>query len=82
MTYTKGKWTLVEFEHSWDIFAADDNGHPVICERITREGDANLLEAAPNLLEALEFVQKQAGIDPNSPTASVIQKAIAKAKGK
>lgn len=88
-----------KFEHSWDSTSIADSDGNIICslsiyDEATEENqqeleeqmdaDANLIVAAPDLLEALEVVQNSietTGHFRNSSMHEMVKRAIAKATG-
>ncbi len=79
-TYTPGPWTLLPDTSGWTLHGG---GGEVTTEAFDRsDGDANLISAAPELLEALEMIlnETNAGTWDCLPVVNA-KAAIAKAKG-
>ena len=94
MKHTPGNWVIIESCTAseipcFDIAAKDESGSSYVAE-VIEEGDANLIAAAPALLEALEWVMKTGFISYSLRTntnkdwcdrVDACKAAIAKAKG-
>jgi hypothetical protein len=81
-------WVVVQTKHGdYSIQSADLNGDGDYVAMVFERKDAQLLGAAPDLLEALQFVRKYANLraDRNDPLPSqlltAVDAAIAKARG-
>lgn len=95
--HTKGTWEVIG--HSDDdecrVRQTESVKHGkgfyseiTICEQINRMGNAHLIAAAPDLLEALEVILRKyeaqadyAGIDTDGESVAKANAAIAKARG-
>lgn len=91
MTHTQGPWKIHRLGRHWNnenledlaIVYGNDGEH--ICDTVYEEGDAHLIAAAPDLLEALENAKSMfpRGTECKIWKAIIDQtnKSIAKAKG-
>lgn len=80
--HTPEPWdSYVDEQGSWNIF--DTNGHDVVC--VTNEANARLIAAAPELLEALQSLERLFSSMSNDSTETFwidkARSAIAKATG-
>ena len=90
MNHTKGPWTVESLVDGYDIqapeagcFVATASDPEMVWGAVTRKGDAHLIAAAPELLEALENLLKvyegEGGTQHHA--GDMARAAIAKAKG-
>ena len=87
--FTKGPWTIRVTGYHWnsadlrniEINFGDDQ--ECICDTVYRMEDANLIAAAPDMLEALDYFLDSLGDKHTIPSECIgkIIKAIKKAKG-
>lgn len=86
MTHTPGPWRVIE-KVGFSVYPEDSPVYIAFMNnaRSNCEVNANLMAAAPEMLEALEDVQKyvtfQMHLDHEKEIAEKVDKAIAKAKG-
>lgn len=85
--YTAGKWKVSQAGYMSPISVMNDNGDVQICSSITTMANANLIAAAPELLEALKTMAKQYRVEHGLDGAydevlTQAEKAIAKAEGR
>ena len=83
--HTAAPWIRSE-EYSQDYYysgysISTGNDDDLIADCINEEADADLIAAAPDLLEALELVATDVDWHKGSPTLKLIKAAINKAKG-
>ena len=97
MSYTKGKWFLVESDHSvcvvkngeelevCNISSIDEGGIKRFHRGEESQANANLICAAPKLLEALELIKEKLGaiydMTLSGEDIAKIDAAIALARG-
>src|SRR3990167_1894089 len=82
--FTKGPWHNDSTNYGYGPLQvcgprlADGSDYAPICTANT-EANAVLIAAAPDLLEALEYLDKQFGHKFNNETADIVEAALAKA---
>jgi len=94
MNHTKGPWTVESLVDGYDIqapeagcFVATASDPEMVWGAVTRKGDAHLIAAAPELLEALEWYVvkvadlKRYGVMIETSLQEMAKEAIAKATG-
>lgn len=96
MSYTKGPWFVELDQHRDTAYVTADSrdGFIPICSlgigyqgeiEVEQEANAKLITAAPELLEALEWIHEEAKSEfamyESSSLGETVKKAIAKAKG-
>jgi len=86
--YTKGPWVIccIEGKENQLMIGDGDEGADIFCDiRSDRQEYANLIAAAPDLLEALEvclsLIKKNGNEWTDSLTIGLAEQAIAKARG-
>jgi hypothetical protein len=89
-THTPGNWKVHTEGEKTGILTENNVEHLATCYGFRKEGNARLMAAAPELLEALkdaEFLLRKAGLmagpmrDSFNRSASDAREAIAKAEG-
>lgn len=82
--HTPGPWFFESSGEAYEIFICDENGDVVdsVAGEVVNEEDARLIAAAPELLEALQEVERKLGwIAIGSELLEKTRAVIAKATG-
>jgi len=78
MKHTQGKWIVVEIGNKKNRYGIDDDGYPVA--EVVGEANANLMAAAPEMLEMLKECKDVLDIYKDNFTVE-IEELITKAEG-
>ena len=79
MKHTQGKWSVAEIGNKKNRYGIDDDGYPVA--EVVGEANANLMAAAPEMLEMLKECKDVLDIYKDNFTVE-IEELINKAEGK